>query len=40
MLEYIEWEDCISGTTVAKNVSATFGADGGRPSRCAWFDKI
>ena len=40
LLEHINWEDCTIGAMVADNVSATFGEVGGRPSPCAWIDRI
>ena len=40
LLEHIGWEGCAIGAVVADNVSATFGEDGGRPSPCAWIDRI
>ena len=40
LLEHISSEDCAIGAVVADNVSASFGEDGGRPSPCAWFDRI
>ena len=40
LLEHISWEDCAIGAMVADNVSATFGEDGGRPSPCAWSERV